>query len=359
MRRTALAVLAGLLIALATLALPAAQAAGWTSSSYMSRLITLLDQARQQHGLPALSVASGTTQVAAAWTAHLDAAQSLSHNPDLRHQLETHGSPDWTDYGENVGRGPADDPDALFKAYMNSSEHRVNILSGAYRFMGVAVILDGDSAWNTFDFVDSYHSPAPPTTTHAKPAPKPTAHATATRAPLPISAAAPPAIVATHPPVRRVTPHAVARRPAGHPARSRPGPSPHRTPSRTVVVGGFTSGASAHAIALGPLPAPAAPTGQVPIALAGALVGFIGVRWAQVRRMSPASHAGAVRDQDPTRSLVCAGPDRPVLEVLWTGTSPLSSPPASARPSTALRRLRSPISSRPSSPPSGRAAARR
>src|SRR6185437_15705476 len=100
---------AGLLALAGAVGLTAAHAASWTSSSYASRLVQLVNQTRQQHGLPALTVASGTSEVAAAWTAHLDASQTLAHNPDLRHQLETHGSPDWTIYGENVGQGPSDD----------------------------------------------------------------------------------------------------------------------------------------------------------------------------------------------------------------------------------------------------------
>src|SRR3954452_9769448 len=171
----------------AALELAPVHAASWTSSSYASRLVQLVNQARQQHGLGALTVASGTSQVAASWTAHLDAAQSLSHNPDLRHQLETHGSADWTTYGENVGEGPAEDPDALFKAFMNSSEHRSNILNTAYRFTGVAVVLDGDTAWNTFDFVDSYHSTKPASSSQVKPKPQPTRTATATTQPAPVA----------------------------------------------------------------------------------------------------------------------------------------------------------------------------
>src|SRR3954466_13189282 len=161
MRRTVGGLVEALLALGAAFGLAPAHATSWTSGSYASRLVQLVNQARQQHGLGSLTLASGTSQVAASWTAHLDASQSLSHNPDLRHQLETHGSPDWTTYGENVGQGPADDPDALFNAYMNSPEHRSNILNTAYRFTGVAVVLDGNTAWNTFDFVDSYHAPKP------------------------------------------------------------------------------------------------------------------------------------------------------------------------------------------------------
>src|SRR3954468_996765 len=193
MRRTVGGLVAALLALGAAFGLVPAHATSWTSSSYASRLVQLVNQARQQHGLGSLSVASGTSQVAAAWTAHLDAAHALSHNPDLRHQLETHGSADWTSYGENVGQGPAGDPDALFQAYMNSAEHRSNILSSGYRFTGVAVILDGKTAWNTFDFVDSYHSTTSASSTPAKPKPKPKP------APRPsVTATAPAPVAATH-----------------------------------------------------------------------------------------------------------------------------------------------------------------
>src|SRR3954463_16410932 len=158
MRRTIGLVVAALLALAGAVGAGAAQATTWTSSSYAARLVSLMNQARQQHGLPALTVASGTSQVAASWTAHLDSAQGLSHNPDLRHQLETHGSSDWTTYGENGGEGPSGDPDALFQAYMTPTERRHNIFNGAYRSTGVGVVLGGKTAWNTFDFVDRYHS---------------------------------------------------------------------------------------------------------------------------------------------------------------------------------------------------------
>ena len=123
-------------------------------SAFGSRLVSLINQARADHGLKALTVASGTSSVAANWTNHLDQQQALSHNPDLGHQLETHGSPDWTAYGENVGDGPTSSADTLFNAYMNSPEHRDNILGSAYRYVGVGVVFDGSTAWNTLDFVD-------------------------------------------------------------------------------------------------------------------------------------------------------------------------------------------------------------
>jgi hypothetical protein len=269
------------LVAGAAIGLAPAHAAAWTSASYASRLVQLVDQARQQHGLGSLSVASGTSQVAASWTAHLDAAQSLSHNPDLRHQLETHGSADWTSYGENVGQGPAGDPDALFKAYMNSSEHRANILNTAYRFTGVAVVLDGDTAWNTFDFVDTYDAPkpapAPAPPARPKPAPRPTSTTAASRpAPAPARAAVALPTTDVEATSRRL-PHTDAR------------PRADAPPSPAQLLGGRPArGARSPAVVLAASVRPVRPAEPAPselvIAVAGLLLGFVGVRWWHLAR---------------------------------------------------------------------------
>lgn len=293
MRRTIGALLAGLLAVGAAFGLVPAHAASWTSSSYASRLIQLVNQTRQQHGLSALTVASGTSQVAAAWTAHLDASQTLAHNPDLQHQLETHGSPDWTTYGENVGEGPSDDPDALFKAYMNSTEHRDNILNGHYRFTGVAVVLDGSTAWNTFDFVDTYHS-STATSSTSQPKPKPSASSTQP-APAPSSGtSALSAPVTTSP--RITTPTAPTSTRASTPRRHRAAPRhvsrplPHTDAQAAAdampdlarllsAQGQHTTVLAASVRSLPALPTSLPPSSRLSIAIAGLLVGFVGVRW--------------------------------------------------------------------------------
>ena len=293
MRRTIGALVAGLLCLGVAFGLAPAHAASWTSSSYASRLVQLVNQARQQNGLPALTVTSGTSQVAAAWTAHLDASKTLAHNPDLQHQLETHGSPNWTTYGENVGQGPSSDPDALFKAYMNSTEHRDNILNKAYRFTGVSVILDGSSAWNTFDFVDSYQSTSRSTAT-VKPKPKP-APTTSHPAPVPTSRPVPVStstgstssgassapVAARHVKAPR---HRSHRRPA-----TRPLPHTGARPQADVIPDlGLLLSSQEHTAVLGAsvraLPSPLPRSKDLTICLAGLLVGFIGVRWWLVAR---------------------------------------------------------------------------
>src|SRR3954468_21212412 len=216
-RLTAVAAL-GVLLGVAALLAPTAGAES-SPSAYASRLVTLINNARAQHGLKALTVTSGTSTVAANWTNHLDQQQALSHNPDLGHQLETHGSPDWTAYGENVGDGPTSSADTLFQAYMNSPEHRDYILGSAYRYVGVGVVFDHSTAWNTLDFVDQYASSRPHTTSATTTQPKAKPRTTAAK---PKTAARPTS------PRRAPVTHAVApvrhepqRAVAPHPARVR------------------------------------------------------------------------------------------------------------------------------------------
>jgi hypothetical protein len=237
--RTRLAAVVGLavLMAIAALLAPSASAES-SSSAFGGRLVTLINQARAQHGLKALTVTSGTSTVATSWTQHLDQQQALSHNPDLGHQLETHGSPNWTAYGENVGDGPTSSADTLFQAYMNSPEHRANILGSAYRYLGIGVVFDGSTAWNTLDFVDQYSTPKTTTTTT-------TTATTTTSSPTQHSARR----------VAKVAPKPAARPVAAvHHAVSRPVARPQAKPVRPAHVRAIASAA--------PAATPAAPAAE-------------------------------------------------------------------------------------------------
>jgi hypothetical protein len=229
------------LLGLAALLAPSATAES-SPSAYGDRLVSLINQARADQGLHALTVTSGTSGVAANWTQHLDSQQALSHNPNLGPQLEAHGSPNWTAYGENVGKGPTSSADDVFKAYMNSPEHRDNILNARYRYLGIGVLFDGSTAWNTLDFVDQYSTSKPRAATHQttpKTTPKTTPRTTTKTAPAP------------RPAVR--LPHTVAR-PAAH---------PHTQVHRPVVR------AVAKPATVAPAAAPAAPAPKTsPVAVA-------------------------------------------------------------------------------------------
>src|SRR3954470_15372868 len=82
-----------------------AHAQTWTASSYAARLTDLLNSVRDKHGLHPLTVTTGTSNVAAGWTSHMAAHNSLEHNGDLVDDLVAHGSRDWHVIEENVGEG--------------------------------------------------------------------------------------------------------------------------------------------------------------------------------------------------------------------------------------------------------------
>lgn len=129
-------------------------------SPFEARLVTLVNQARTSNGLSALRATAGTTDVARRWSLQLARAGELSHNPNLVDNLAAAGSSDWHLLAENVGTGPADDPDRLFAAYMASPHHRENILDPRAVFIGMGAVMvttpDGPTVWNTMNFTDSY-----------------------------------------------------------------------------------------------------------------------------------------------------------------------------------------------------------
>lgn len=248
MRTSARILLAALLPVFLSSSLLISSASASTSydpSSFAARLVELLNAARQDHGLVPLKLASGTTTVAAGWTQQLAADQRLSHNPDLQAQLEAHGSKDWTVLGENVGDSDTQDPDGLFAAYMASPEHRENVLTAKFRYLGNAVLFAGGRAWNTMDFVDAYASTTAAT---AKPAPKAAVKA------------APAPVVAAPAPRRAVAPASRAARPA--PAAQPRKAAPSKPLAVIPVAKPVVEAAAATAAVL-----PAAPSVTLPSAL--------------------------------------------------------------------------------------------
>jgi uncharacterized protein YkwD len=123
-------------------------------SSFDARLLADINRARSAHGIRRLIVVAGTTDVAHGWSCHLASLRSLAHNPSLSSQLASHGSYNWTTYGENVGMLPTTNgADALFRAYMHSAPHRANILDPDFRYVGIFTKRTAVFRWNTLDFV--------------------------------------------------------------------------------------------------------------------------------------------------------------------------------------------------------------
>jgi peptidoglycan hydrolase-like protein with peptidoglycan-binding domain len=144
-------------VAMASFATTAVHASASSAGSYCS----ILNSERAAHGLPALTERSDLDAIAASWSAHMAAANSLQHNPQLANVVHN-----WQAVGENVGEGPtiAD----LDSAFMASTEHRDNILDPTYRDVGVGVASGSGVLWITVDFRQPEWSSQPlPHTTYS------------------------------------------------------------------------------------------------------------------------------------------------------------------------------------------------
>lgn len=164
---------------------PAASAA-----SHEAEMLTLLNAARAAAGLEPVSMHSDLTDDAAAWSQHLLAEGTLSHNPNL--SSVTTG---WDKLGENVGVGTS--AASLHSAFMASSSHRGNIL-GDYQYVGIAVVEETSSKmWVTVVFMKPIAQ---------EPEPAPVADPVPYAEPHPSAGPAPLAPVATVPATGRSNP---------------------------------------------------------------------------------------------------------------------------------------------------------
>jgi hypothetical protein len=116
------------------------------SSSLEAQFVAGINAQRSAHGLSPYSVAYDLVSVARGHSSAMASGQSLYHNPSLTSQVTG-----WQAVGENVGEGPS--VGDLQVAFMNSPEHRANILDGDFTQGGVGVGVDkGGIIWVTEDF---------------------------------------------------------------------------------------------------------------------------------------------------------------------------------------------------------------
>lgn len=160
----------------ATAAVLAPVSAMASTAGYEAQFIADMNAARQANGLAPYSVAYDLTGVARNHSAQMASSQSLYHNPGLTSQVQN-----WQAVGENVGEGPT--VSDIHTAFMNSPEHRANILDHDFTQVGVGVSVDKNGIiWVTEDFRQPMgaSSSATPTTT---------SHSTAARSPVSSSSA--------------------------------------------------------------------------------------------------------------------------------------------------------------------------
>ena len=148
----------------ATAAVVAPVSAMASTAGFEAQFIADMNAARQANGLAPYSVAYDLTSVARNHSAQMASSQSLYHNPSLTSQVQN-----WQAVGENVGEGPT--VSDIHTAFMNSPEHRANILDHDFTQVGVGVSVDKNGIiWVTEDFrqpMGASSAAAPTTSSHS------------------------------------------------------------------------------------------------------------------------------------------------------------------------------------------------
>ena len=107
--------------------------------AFVAQVVSLVNQARSEAKLPALTADSELARVA------LVKAKDMQQNNYFDHESPTHGSPfemmqafgiTYSSAGENIAKGQRS-PEEVVKAWLNSPGHRANILSRNFTRIGV------------------------------------------------------------------------------------------------------------------------------------------------------------------------------------------------------------------------------
>jgi hypothetical protein len=128
--------------------LPMGTAQASTSGAAVAEAAFLADTnaARAAVGLVRYSVSSDLVSVARTHSRAMSASQTLYHNSALTTVVTN-----WQAVGENVGDGPTE-PE-LQSAFMQSPEHRANILDRDFTQVGIGVVVDSHgTVWVTENF---------------------------------------------------------------------------------------------------------------------------------------------------------------------------------------------------------------
>jgi len=139
--------------------------------SAVDQVLSLINTARGRAGLPGYTITAGLRRSSERHNARMAAGCGLSHQcrgePSIG-ERETDAGVHWTTAGENIGDGGpvADSPAAIARmAVMLTQDmlnehppgdgHRKNILSTAFRHIGIAIVRDrSGTVWLTQDFSD-------------------------------------------------------------------------------------------------------------------------------------------------------------------------------------------------------------
>lgn len=134
-----------------------------------ARFVSLINHERTSRGLHSLVVRSDLVAVARRKSDQMAAKGTIWHDSSTWDSVSG-----WQAYGENVGMGPSDVSDPvgnLHTAFMNSPEHRQNILYKTFNQVGIGVTIKDNTMYVTEIFVQrgsTYTAPKTTTTTTRK-----------------------------------------------------------------------------------------------------------------------------------------------------------------------------------------------
>jgi uncharacterized protein YkwD len=140
-----------------------------TSGSVLSQVLTHINAARAEEGLPALRLDSSLSKASALHNQLMIGGCGLSHQcsgeGDIGKRFSAQGV-DWRTAGENIGFGSADSgtsaivraanglTDSMLAEVPPEDGHRKNLLSKSFTRIGLSVVRDGKGiVWMTQDFV--------------------------------------------------------------------------------------------------------------------------------------------------------------------------------------------------------------
>lgn len=107
-------------------------------------ILTLTNERRKQAGLVQLTLSERLTEIGRGHSANMAKQQKMEHVLDgkaAKDRVLASGY-DYADVGENLARTDGDTPETIFKLWMESAEHRKQILNPDFREMGLGLVRD-------------------------------------------------------------------------------------------------------------------------------------------------------------------------------------------------------------------------
>jgi len=126
----------------------AARASAAPSTTPRLQMLALINRNRVDHGLDRLKLNGRLSVLATQHSREMAERAALSHTDNVPQQLQPW---DWSAWGENVGMTNAD-LESLEWGFMNSADHRANILKPKFKHVGIGIVVVDGVYWVTVDF---------------------------------------------------------------------------------------------------------------------------------------------------------------------------------------------------------------